>query len=567
MYFLVRRLTGRGAGEALESDYQGQQLTLGEGGMVELPGESGSLILTPAGADSASFGAKKLAVKLNGEPVRSGKLGLEDSLEIPGYSLALMPAPPGFDLAVSLEPVHRAAGSRYPRLELERSNSPVRTVSWILAITILLTCLLVPLLAVFDQDTAQLLRDAPLPDDGLWSTGPLVSAHATAGVAEDCNACHSEPFVMVEDQACMSCHRDMNEHADLAVHSAADFTDTRCASCHREHNEPAQLVVQDNGLCVDCHADPAPWEVPGGSGMGGVTAFTAKDHPEFRLAMLQPKGPGGAHGWEIERQRVAPTDIKESSNLKFNHQVHLDSDKVQDEASGEALACADCHGLQEDGQHFAPITMDNHCRSCHSLSFDVLDPDVELPHGDLRSAIVAMEAHFIREFTDPELRSQRAGKKPRRVPGKRQALASCEGSGLDCGRAEAAREAEYQFLETGCITCHEVTDTGASDISDRWYVQPVRITGDWYPKHPFDHSAHLAFSPSGEAEICSSCHAALSSEQSTDVLIPAKDNCLECHDDRLGDAAVSCVGCHSFHMPGGTPASSARKSVVSEGGG
>ena len=296
-----------------------------------------------------------------------------------------------------------------------------------------------------------------------------------------------------------------------------------------------------------------------------VTAFTAQRHPEFRLALLKPQGPGGAHGWAVERERIVPADAREQSNLKFNHEVHLDPGKVQDEASGEALACADCHLLQDDGQHFAPVTMDNHCRSCHGLSFDVFDPDIELPHGDLRAAITAMEAHFIREFTDPELRKQRAGQKPRRVPGKRQAAASCQGSGLDCGRAEAMKEAQYQFAETGCITCHEVTDSGADNLFDRWYVQPVRVTGDWYPSHPFDHSAHLALGLDAEAEVCTACHAATVSQVATDVLIPGQSNCLDCHDDDKGDSAVTCVGCHAFHMPGGTPSVLARAAGDGQG--
>ena len=108
--------------------------------------------------------------------------------------------------------------------------------------------------------------------------------------------------------------------------------------------------------------------------------------------------------------------------------------------------------------------MDDHCRSCHGLSFDVFDPDIELPHGEVRAAVTAMEAHFIREFTDPVLRAERAQEKPRRVPGKRTAAIVCEGSGLDCGRAEAMKEAAYQFTESGCITCHEVTDSGLANI-------------------------------------------------------------------------------------------------------
>ena len=205
--------------------------------------------------------------------------------------------------------------------------------------------------------------------------------------------------------------------------------------------------------------------------------------------------------------------------------------------------------------------MDNHCRSCHTLNFDVFEPDLELPHGDQRAAVVAMEAHFIREFTDPDLRRERAASKPRRVPGKRESAASCTGSGLDCGRAEALKEAEYQFAETGCVTCHVVEDTGLSDINDRWFVQPVRVTDDWYPFSRFDHASHRSLAVEGSGEVCESCHQASLSEQSSDVLIPGQDNCLSCHSQDKGFSQVDCVSCHVFHHDGGTRSVLARENV------
>lgn len=550
MYFLVRRLTGRGSEESLEQDYQGDALTMGAGGLVELAGITGTLTLSPIDG-GAKFESRKLEVLSVGKTRRSGKLAVGDVLTLPGYELELLPAPVGFDLAVGL----KATGAKraVPRSGLEIADSAwsIRRTSWILSLAVLVAFLIVPMTGIFDEDLAATLREAPLPDDGLWSSGPLASAHSTAGVTENCGACHQQPFVMVQDEACIECHRSTREHASLEIHDATAFTGERCASCHREHNEPAHLVDRDKGLCVDCHADTAPWDVPGASNMEAVHAFTAAGHPDFRLALLTPKGPGAAHGWSVERSRRGGEALSERSNLKFNHEVHMNADKVQDEASGEALACGACHTLREDGEHFEAVSMDNHCRSCHTLSFDVFEPDLELPHGDTRAAIVAMEAHFIREFTDPELRLARAGQKPRRVPGKRYAAAACEGSGLDCGRAEAMKEAAYQFAETGCVTCHEVRDTGLADIADRWFVHPVRVTADWYPFSRFNHASHLSLAGGSEQELCVSCHEATTSLVSTDILIPDQQNCLACHDEDKGDSLVDCVACHSFHQSTG----------------
>ncbi len=94
-------------------------------------------------------------------------------------------------------------------------------------------------------------------------------------------------------------------------------------------------------------------------------------------------------------------------------------------------------------------------------------------------------------------------------------------------------------------------DTGLADISDRWFVQPVRVTADWYPFSRFDHAAHLSLAGGGEAELCASCHDAVSSTVATDVLIPGQDNCLACHDEKLGASMVDCVACHNFHQKQG----------------
>ncbi len=558
MYFLVRKLTGRSGGEALETEYQGDVLTLGgvAGAMVNLPGVPGLLELTPD-ASGARFNARRMDVGLGGEVTRKGLLAPGESLQLPGFELSLFAPPQGFELALQLKQTGASKASYGGAMELSATAWSVRGVSWTLALLVLVTCLLIPLAGLFSSDVAQTLRATPLPDDGLWLSGPLIAAHDTSDIADDCQACHTQAFVMVEDGACLACHRGMTEHVDIAVHPAEAFAGVRCATCHREHNEPQQMVRSDNGLCVDCHADTAQWS--GVEDMLPVHRFTAADHPEFKFGLLTPQGPGGAYGWEVERVRPDLSTLNERSNLKFTHEVHLDPEKVRAEASGEGLVCASCHTLKDDGEHFEPVSMDQHCRSCHTLSFDIFDPDIELPHGDLRAAIVAMEAHFIREFTDPALRKEREGQKPRRVPGKRDAAASCEGNGLDCGRAEALKEAEYQFANTGCITCHVVVDTGARDINDRWRVQPIRITDDWYPHGRFDHTSHLILDGKFGEEACESCHQAHKSTESTDILIPGRDNCLTCHADGVTGPALGCIDCHIFHTETGSVSAAVRK--------
>ena len=562
MYFLVRKQTGRGSDEALDTEYQGDQLTLGgdPGAMVQLPGVNGTLQLKSSSEGTVRASSRKLTFEVRGKSVRNAKLAVGDALALPGYELELIAPPEGFQLALLLRAIEGVVPAYGDALDLEQSAWSIRRYSWGAVLLVLVLTLLIPLIGLLQPPLAAVLRETPLPDDSLWSSGPLIAAHRTAGIATDCQACHTTPFVMVQDAACLACHRDLTEHVDLSVHSGELFVTERCASCHREHNEPALISRQDKGLCVDCHQAPEDWENGGENGPGAVTGFTASSHPQFRLALLQPQGPGGAHGWTVNRVAPDVDELRETSNLKFTHKVHLDIEKVQQQTTGDALHCDSCHTLKDDGEHFEPVTMDQHCRNCHSLSFDVFEPELELPHGNLRAAIVAMEAHFIREFTDPALRRQRAAGKPRRVPGKRDAAASCTGSGLDCGRAEALKEAEYQFADTGCITCHEVLETDLQDINDRWFVQPIRVTGDWYPHARFDHSSHLSQVWDEPGEVCESCHAVSESEESADILIPGQDNCLDCHAEGSGQGvAVNCVSCHAFHRGTATLSLTVRK--------
>lgn len=564
MYFLVRTLTGRGSGEALENEYQGDRLTLGgePGAMVPLPGVGGEVTLQATGNGEGRISARKPVITVQGAATEKHSLKIGDQFELPGYKLEVIPPPPGFDFALQLASAGKPAVRFTGDVSLERHTWSIRRSSWVLALLVLLLTLVIPAVGLLRPELAETLRSTPLPDDGLWSSGPLVAAHQAAGVAQECQACHQTPFAMVRDETCLDCHHEIREHADLAVHDAHEFADVRCASCHREHNEPAMVTRRDKGLCVDCHATPVDWSVAGRDPMEAVLGFTETTHPAFRVSLLEPQGPGGAHGWEVRRVRPGSEPLQETSNLKFTHEVHLDPNKVQHEATGDALACASCHVLKDDGEHFEPITMDNHCRSCHGLSFDIFEPELELPHGNLRAAITAMEAHFIREFTDPQLRTQRAQEKPRRVPGKRDAAASCEGSGLDCGRAEALKEAEFQFMDTGCITCHEVTETGLADIMDRWFVQPIRLSGDWYSHARFDHTSHLSQAGLTGDAACETCHEASKSDLASDVLMPGQDNCLSCHAEDRGAAALDCVSCHAFHAGEGTLSREARSRTV-----
>jgi predicted CXXCH cytochrome family protein len=70
----------------------------------------------------------------------------------------------------------------------------------------------------------------------------------------------------------------------------------------------------------------------------------------------------------------------------------------------------------------------------------------------------------------------------------------------------------------------------------------VSLQDSFFPKAKFSHAAH-------EGATCTSCHAALTSESSEDVLLPSIETCRSCHAGEHTEIRTpsTCVSCHDFH--------------------
>jgi hypothetical protein len=252
--------------------------------------------------------------------------------------------------------------------------------------------------------------------------------------------------------------------------------------------------------------------------------------------------------WMPSREPVQ--SAQEQSNLKFSHAQHLDPSQVT-----PALGCADCHTAEPDGEHFVPVTMARSCATggCHQLTFDARAP--ELPHGKPCEAMFVIEDFFARAASgDPTLipkHRELTLRLPEREQPQEPIAAPCTGPAYVCAAKRASAEIEHQFAPkgSGCVSCHVVNDTGASDIHNRFQVMPVRLTYDYFPTTHFRHKDHLVQKDLTGDAACLSCHKAKESKQSSDVMIPDIGKCLECHSDRaaLDKVAVQCVSCHTYH--------------------
>ena len=50
--------------------------------------------------------------------------------------------------------------------------------------------------------------------------------------------------------------------------------------------------------------------------------------------------------------------------------------------AGGKLDCNYCHQPEANGRYMQRVSFEAHCQECHSLQFDVKNPDFQLPHGD-----------------------------------------------------------------------------------------------------------------------------------------------------------------------------------------
>jgi len=545
--------------EAQDSDATVNELTIGSAADRQI-----QLIGREVGADHAAIRASggKLAiacrgrfrVQINGKSVASGSLALGDQIDIAGHKLRLFKPPAGFDVAIEVT-LTSADASEFEnafRTDLDKTWLSKRSGAWLLAILTLLLALALPLQSVFIHRQG---KPTPIPsvDDALWSAGPLSPAHELAA-GKKCSACHQQLFVHVQDTACRDCHRSVADHIAASTQALAHLgTQQRCAQCHREHDGGAsQIAVRDDTLCVGCHADPGAsfGSIP--RKLGAVSGFARGTHPAFSIQLLKP--PAGSEmaalqDWVQSREPLATA--RERSNLKFSHQQHLDGARVTRARDGGVLGCADCHTLENDGQHFLPVTMETSCASCHQLTFDPNEPTRQLPHGKPLDAIYVIEDYFARKYSDPTLPVKKSTQ-ARRLPDKEipTDLADvCTGPSYICANRRAAAEIENQFAGRGCVSCHEVQDSHAKDIQERFQVIPVHLTQDYFEKARFNHRAHAVQKNLTGDAACLSCHKAKDSKESSQVMIPDIGNCLQCHSNRYvkDQVTVQCVSCHSYH--------------------
>jgi len=479
-------------------------------------------------------------IRVNNDIAQSARLNNGDIIAVGPYDIEIISANEGEDLSITVELV-RQLGDDLERLKqqsvttLAATGFSRRRWSWVFFTLIAALFLALPIAAFFSDDVRNLFKDAPITADVAWKSGEFESAHEF--FAEDCKACHQKAFTTVRDTACVTCHTETHTHADPLFFELSGLNETRCATCHKEHNGRDGLVRRDEGLCGDCHKD---LDQKTGTDLKNAQDF-GQNHPDFKATMFRYNAAAKTFG---QNREPLKDTLVETSNLKFPHDAHLTVEGVESPSGKRVMACADCHQPDAGGIGMKPIVMTQHCAECHSLQFEEDVPSRIVPHGNLEQILYTLTEYYntvalkggYDDIDTPEVVRNRRRPGQRITPRERR-------DALLWAKQKALNVGEDLFEDRVCGTCHDVSKTQTDDTTT-WKIAPVRIADTWLPKSRFVHKKH-------ETMLCADCHDAGKSENSGDVLIPAIDNCQQCHagtDEAHNKVESTCVDCHGFHI-------------------
>jgi len=353
------------------------------------------------------------------------------------------------------------------------------------------------------------------------------------------------------DTACLSCH-------DGPLHHAAATKSAGCATCHTEHRGRVNLVAARNEACAECHGD-----LTTNSGVAHYAAHIETfevGHPEFSalrpLNGMIPRDPG---------------------TIKVNHAIHMRPIRRGPNGPNAQLECGDCHqtgaaspewkyadpsyastnagysakdqalapktgtlprpGYESGRELMAPVKFANACAGCHSLAFDKRFNE-GVPHDKPE----AVHAFLVRKFSEYIAAHPGELHEPRdpghNLSGKPvQAAVRVHTPNEWVG--VRIKDAEELLWRKTCRQCHALA-VGAEQ-NNLPVVEPTRTIMKRMSHAKFDHDAHRGFA-------CANCHEkALSSTESSDLLLPGIATCKACHAPGAEHAESRCFECHTYH--------------------
>jgi len=429
------------------------------------------------------------------------------------------------------------------RLSIERGLFGKRTLSWTFAAIILILFLALPVFitnsTLSNYFSASTSNNAPnsmtnsndVNFDISWVSGEVMNSHKF--FANDCAACHTKAFVMVEDVACTACHTKQHGHIDKIKFPAEELTSTRCATCHTDHQGPHPIRAAKQELCSDCHNDLD--KKVEGMHLANVSDF-ATNHPQFKPTIWTDPSKG------IQSRVSLDDNPIEVSNLKFPHKTHMNVNRMRNPTTGKntQLECASCHVPEISGAYLEPVKMEEHCGDCHLLTFDSIAPKRTVSHGKPEVVYRELAEIYSAIALKGGVPDKTAPKVVRRRPGTPLVNEEEKKAALQWADFKTKKATRYLFSASQCGSCHDVIQDQKN--ASGYSVEPVKVTQVWQPKSVFHHGKH-------KDVACAECHAADTSMKSSDVLLPKIEGCQTCHGGEQATDKIpsTCISCHGFH--------------------
>jgi len=543
MAFLIRTIQRKANGDDIVRDKEvaKDSLTIGRSSesdlhLPDLAVEQNHAAIEPAtGSQLKITSASTLGFTLNGKNTQAAIVDPRQGAELGFGTYRLTLSQDGdAPVLITMSQAEAVAGASdaLAGFALASALPSKRSMAWIGLGAILLAFLAIPVWSNLsreriDPGAMDVDREGAVMMDASWSTGSLSVAHHS--LEDSCESCHVDAFVSVQDETCLSCHTEVEDHApvkrqvtgmgpmswgDDIQWAIADAFGKEgpgtCATCHSEHEAAPRLEQVSQQFCSECH-DALDSRLTDTT-LGNAGNFD-DSHPQFQAALWT--GPD-----EDSLTRVSLDDNPtEYSGLVFPHDLHMDENGGvarmagnigAAQGYGNALVCADCHTPTEDEFTFEPVNMEQDCESCHSL---VMPGGSTLEHDSVQT----MRAQLSR---------MNRGARNRPVTRGRTRPGEFARGGLyfqNFGAPVRNYTAVSRALLRGgvCGDCHKPTT-----VNGRADVMPVREQTRYFEGGYFDHAEHME---EETGEDCSSCHAADTSSTSADLLMPGVAVCRDCH--------------------------------------
>jgi hypothetical protein len=344
----------------------------------------------------------------------------------------------------------------------------------------------------------------------IYSPGALSQPHSM--LEDKCGICHGgsggASVGAVSVTSCRQCHAGSIHHDNQIFQEKTGGTPA-CSTCHIEHRgRGVRLTAIADQQCTMCHSALTS---------GTAIAPQVSDMQMIPSLRLRPVS-GYAQkvtdfGTDHPEFRVIRDSLPDSTPLKLNHKKHVELGKETKEGKHVGMECLECHRLSKNGFEMEPFDYVRDCQSCHPLSFDSRIRQTA-PHGNAEAAADFVRRAFLDHF-------------------------AANPASIDPKVLESQISAARQWLFTKrCGYCHEF---GPSEgLSSVPVIIKPEIPRVWLGHSHFSHARHQELK-------CDSCHeSARQSEKTSDVLVPARRVCLQCHTQAAG-APSQCVTCHTYH--------------------